>query len=226
MTDAIILLSGGQDSATCLHWALARYNRVHALSLHYGQRHAIELDAARKIGKAATTHIVLDVPSLGALADSALLDPSQPLTASGGLADSEAPAGLPSSFVPGRNMVFLAIASVYAVRMAASAIVTGVCQTDYSGYPDCRRTFIDAMELAATLAMPSSCPIEIITPLMDLTKAETVTLARELGLACWEAIGQSVTCYEGLRPGCGVCPACALRAVGFAEAGEEDPANA
>jgi 7-cyano-7-deazaguanine synthase len=224
---ALVLLSGGQDSATCLYWALERFGTVHALTLHYGQRHAIEIDAAREIGKAAASHLVLDVPSLRTISDSALITPGAAILADGGLADAEAPNGLPTSFVPGRNMVFLALAAAYAVKLGASTIVTGVCQTDYSGYPDCRAEFIEAMARAATLAMPSSSgPIKIATPLMHMTKAETVQLARSLGPACWEALGKSVTCYEGQRPACGACPACGLRAAGFTEADEKDPANA
>lgn len=225
MSSAIVLLSGGQDSTTCLYWALARFEQVHALTMHYGQRHASELDAAREIGKAATSHLTVDVPTLRELADSALLRADVPIHGAGGLEDGEAPGGLPTSFVPGRNMVMLALAATYAVKRGAKTIVTGVCQTDYSGYPDCRAEFIEAMALAATLAMPSSAgPIDIATPLMRMTKAETVALARSLGPACWAALGRSITCYEGQRPGCGACPACVLRARGFAEAGEEDPA--
>ena len=113
-----------------------------------------------------------------------------------------------------------------AVREGARDVVTGTCQTDYSGYPDCRREFVDAFEKALTLAMPSSCgPVRVHTPLMYLTKAETVRLARRLGQGCWDALALSVTCYEGQRPGCGSCPACDLRARGFAEAGEVDPAR-
>lgn len=223
---AVVLLSGGQDSTTCLHVALARFDVVHALTMHYGQRHATEVDAACEVGLAASDHLVLEVPSIRVLADSALLVRDAPLTAAGGLVDAAMPEGLPSSFVPGRNMILLALAAAYAVKVGARSIVTGVCQTDYSGYPDCRAAFIEAMAAAATLAMPSSAgPIEIETPLMDMTKAETVALARRLGPACWSALGRTVTCYEGLRPGCGKCPACQLRAAGFAEANEKDPAN-
>lgn len=226
MSAAVLLLSGGQDSTTCLYWARELFDEVHALTMHYGQRHASEIEASIEIGKAATTHLVLEVPSIKALSQSALLGDGQ-LLGSGGHADREMPEGLPTSFVPGRNMVLLALAACYAVRVGARTIVTGVCETDYSGYPDCRRDFIEFMQRTATLAMPSSCgPIEIATPLMYMTKAATVRLARSLGPKCWAALGRSVTCYEGLRPGCGKCPACKLRAAGFAEAGEEDPAHA
>ncbi len=226
MNAAVLLLSGGQDSTTCLYWARELFDEVHALTMHYGQRHASEIEASIEIGRAATTHLVLEVPSIKALSQSALLDDGQ-LLDSGGYADREAPEGLPTSFVPGRNMVLLALAACYAVRVGACTIVTGVCETDYSGYPDCRREFIESMQRTATLAMPSICgPIEIATPLMYMTKADTVKLARSLGGECWAALGRSVTCYEGQRPGCGKCPACKLRAAGFAEASEEDPAHA
>jgi 7-cyano-7-deazaguanine synthase len=227
MNAAVLLLSGGQDSTTCLYWALQRFDAVHALTMHYGQRHVSEIEAAREIGKAAASHLVIEVPSLRALAESALLDPDAAITPAGGLADREVASGLPTSFVPGRNMVLLALASSYAVKLGAKAIVTGVCQTDYSGYPDCRADFIEAMQRAATLAMPSSAgPIEIVTPLMYMTKAETVALARSLGPTAWAALSRTVTCYEGQRPSCALCPACVLRARGFADAGLEDPARA
>jgi 7-cyano-7-deazaguanine synthase len=229
MTDrAVVLLSGGQDSTTCLFWAKREYHgEVLALSVHYGQRHASELVAADVIARAAgVPHLQLELPALAVIGDSALVDTSKPLTAAGGYADAEAPAGLPSSFVPGRNLLFLAHAAAYAVKVGSKTIVTGVCQTDFSGYPDCRREFIDAMEQACTLAMPSGVgPIKIKTPLMWMTKAETVALARTLP-GCWEALALSVTCYHGKRPGCGTCPACELRAKGFEQAGEADPAAA
>lgn len=225
-TSAVVLLSGGQDSTTCLYWALARFEHVYALTVNYGQRHIAEVIAARKIGKAATDHLVIELPRFSALADSALLeDSTKPLLERGGLPDDQAPDGLPTSFVPGRNLVFLSIAATYAVSRGAHWIVTGVCETDYSGYPDCRAEFIDAMATAASLAMPTSeRPIRIETPLMRMTKAQTVDLARSLGPECWEALGHTVTCYDGQRPGCGACSACKLRAAGFAAAGEEDPA--
>lgn len=227
MSKALVLLSGGQDSVTSLFWAKQFYDEVIAISIHYGQRHYAELDAARKVAELAKVkHRVLELPALALIGGSALLDDSQPLLGSGGLADAQAPDGLPTSFVPGRNMLFLATAAAVAVREQAKDIVTGVCQTDFSGYPDCRRDFIDAMEKAATLAMPSgSGPIRIITPLMYLTKAETVKLAWRLGSTCWEALGYSLTCYQGKKPGCGTCAACELRANGFHEAGHNDPAS-
>ncbi len=202
------------------------FDEVRAVSMFYGQRHASELEAAADIASnAGVIRSQLNLSVLGALADSALVDASQPLTASGGRPDASMPEGLPSSFVPGRNLLFLGFAAALAVKHNIQDIVTGVCQTDFSGYPDCRREFVDAMERAATLAMPSSAgPIRIHTPLMYLSKTETVRLARRLP-GCWEALARTVTCYEGKRPGCGVCAACDLRQRGFAGALEVDPAT-
>ncbi len=229
MPKAIVLLSGGQDSTTCLYWAIDKYGKdnVSAVCIHYGQRHAAELDAARDIAAFAGVPITcLETSLFTQLGDSALVDKDQVITSDSGFGDSEAPRGLPTSFVPGRNMLMMAMAASVAVHEGATRIVSGVCQTDYSGYPDCRQDFVDAMAKAATLAMPSdSGPLHIDTPLMYLTKAETVTLAQKLGDACWEALGKSLTCYHGQRPGCGTCPSCVLREAGFREAGVEDPAR-
>jgi 7-cyano-7-deazaguanine synthase len=224
MSKAVVLFSGGQDSTTCIFWARTLFDEVVAASVFYGQRHRAELRAAQEIAaRAGVKQVVLEAPALGALGGSALVDSTSRIEAGGGHADAAMPSGLPTSFVPGRNALFLALAAAVAVREGCRDVVTGTCQTDYSGYPDCRREFIDAQERALTLAMPSSCgPIRILTPLMHLTKAETVRLARRLP-GCWEALALTVTCYEGRRPGCGFCPACALRSRGFAEAGEVDP---
>jgi 7-cyano-7-deazaguanine synthase len=231
---AVVLFSGGQDSTTCLYMAMRDFDRVVALSVYYGQRHRPELVAAHDIAKlAGVESYFVEIPDYGKLVSgaSALIDSSvaedavQPLFADGGFIDAMAPTGLPTSFVPGRNAVLLTLAAGLAVRLGGKDIVSGVCQTDYSGYPDCRRDFIDAMETALSLAMPSSAgPIRITTPLMRLTKAQTVNLARGLP-GCWEALALSVTCYLGKRPGCKTCPACVLRAKGFADAGVVDPAQ-
>lgn len=224
VSKAIVLFSGGQDSTTCLFWARACFDEIVAVSVFYGQRHRAELRAAQEIAaRVGVRHAVLEAPALGALSDSALVDSTGRIDGSGGRPDATMPGGLPTSFVPGRNAVFLTLAAAVAVKEGARDVVTGTCQTDYSGYPDCRREFVDAQERALSLAMPSSCgPIRVLTPLMWLTKAETVRLARRLP-GCWESLALTVTCYEGLRPGCGSCPACVLRARGFAEAGEIDP---
>ena len=220
---AIVLLSGGQDSTTCLYWPRARWSELHAVSIRYGQRHAVELDAARKVGELAgvASHLVLDLPALGQLADSAL-------TGAGDV-DSEGPhtdrgVRLPATFVPGRNVLMLTLAAARAVQVGAHDVVCGVCETDFSGYPDCRGDFLHALAPALELAMPESArPLRLHAPLLALTKADEVRLARELP-GCWDALAHTVTCYRGERPGCGACPACRLRARGFAEAGYTDPA--
>lgn len=224
---AVVLLSGGQDSTTCLFLAVRDHGaeNVLALSVRYGQRHASELGAAKRIAAlAGVAHRVVDLPVLSETG-SALTDKAKPLTASGGYSDAAAPQGLPSSFVPGRNLLFIATAATVAAAARARIVYTGTCQTDFSGYPDCRREFVDALQHAATLAMPTELgPIEVVTPLMYMTKAESVRLAAELP-GCMDALAESITCYKGERPGCGECPACLLRAKGFAEAGVPDPAK-
>lgn len=225
MSKAVVLFSGGQDSTTCLYWARSVYDEVLALSVLYGQRHRVEVEVAAEIARlAGVEHRLVHLPVLGDLGGSALVGDA-PIKVSGGFPDVAAPEGLPTSFVPGRNALFLTVAASVAVSRGARDIVAGVCQTDYSGYPDCRQVFLEAMEKALTLAMPSSAgPLRLLAPLMSLTKAETVRWARRLR-GCWEALARTVTCYEGRRPGCGVCPSCLLRARGFAEAGEQDPAG-
>ena len=225
MTKAIVLLSGGQDSATCLAWALEKGYECIALSLFYGQRHASELDAARAVALGfGVEHVVESFPVLANIGGSALVGDGT-LAAAGGYEDEQAEGGLPTSFVPGRNLLFLGLAGALAVKHGAKVIVTGVCQTDYSGYPDCRAPFISAMTMALNQAMPSeSGPFEIQTPLMNLTKAATVLMAYDLPGA-WEALAHTITCYNGIKGGCPQgCPACDLRAKGFAEAQLEDPA--
>lgn len=222
---SVVLFSGGQDSTTCLYWAKSQGAVLGAVSVFYGQRHRAELDAAREIAQlAGVPHQLLTCEALGQLADSALVDGSRDLQPAGGLVD-EVAGTLPTSYVPARNAILLALAAAYAVKVGADTIITGVCQTDYSGYPDCRALFIVAFEQALRLGLPSSARVEIVAPLMHLTKAATVLLAQSLP-GCIEALAKSVTCYEGRRPGCGVCPACGLRAKGFAEVGIADPAAA
>lgn len=225
---AVVLLSGGQDSTTCLFWAKKRFRHVHALAFDYGQRHRSELEAARVIaGVAGLEHelVVLELGVLAQLGDSSLVRSSDELAASGGYVDDQMPEGLPTSFVPGRNLLFLGVAAAYAVKNGIKNVVTGVCETDYSGYPDCRETFVVAMQEAINRAMPSSAgPIELHAPLMHLDKAATVSMAHELGFDCWKALALSVTCYQGQRPGCGECPSCRLREAGFEKARYEDPA--
>lgn len=223
MTKAIVLLSGGQDSTTCLFWARPRWAELHAVSIRYGQRHAVELEAAREIGELAgvASHVFLDLPALGQLADSALTGEGD-VGATGPHTDRGVK--LPATFVPGRNALMLTLASARAVQVGAHDVVCGVCETDFSGYPDCRGEFLEALQPALELAMPESArPLRLHAPLLSMTKAAEVLLAREL-LGCWDALAKTVTCYRGERPGCGACPACQLRARGFAAAGYPDPA--
>lgn len=231
---AVVLLSGGQDSTTCLFWAKHKLVdmeseepvELHTLSVHYGQKHARELEAARRIAMDAgvESHVEIDLGLLMTGGESDLLAAStRGVLPKGGMKDREMPTGLPTSFVPGRNLLFLAAATARAGAVGARSIITGVCQTDYSGYPDCRDSFINAMNAAIGMAWPSMEPApSVITPLMNLTKTETVQLARTLP-GCWEALANSVTCYYGRA--CGECPACFLRRRGFADAGELDPAE-
>ena len=222
---AVVLLSGGQDSTTCLYWARERFSPVAALAVNYGQRHVAELLAARAVAElAGASFRLLTLEALTQLGGSALLPGGGELREAGGLVDADAPAGLPTSYVPGRNLLLLGLAGAYAASLGVRDLVCGASQADYSGYPDCRRPFMDAMEAALTLALPTTCgPLRVHAPLMNCTKADTVRLAWALP-GCWEALALTVTCYRGLRPGCGVCPSCRLRARGFAEAGRPDPA--
>jgi 7-cyano-7-deazaguanine synthase len=214
---ALVLLSGGQDSATCLYWARERFGSVLAVSFDYGQRHRVELLAAAEIGRMAGVerHTVLPVEALAVLGGSGLVDPSLAV-------DEVGQDGLPASFVPGRNVLFMVLAAAAAYRWGVEHLVAGFCQTDYSGYPDCRNETVVATQQALSLGMDRRFTVH--TPLMWLTKAESVHMARNLQ-GCWDALGKSVTCYRG-QPACGRCPACRLRAKGFEESGLADPACA
>lgn len=220
---ALVVLSGGQDSTTCLFWAIDRFGRksVETLTFDYGQRHRIELVAAGEVAKYANVpNTVLPIDTFGKIGGSALTDDSVqvPQTASGAASSDE----LPATFVPGRNLIFLTFAAAYAWRHDIDNLVTGVAQTDYSGYPDCRRATIDALE--ETIALGFERRMTIHTPLMHLSKKETVLLAKELSAV--DALGLTHTCYNGSRPPCGECAGCILRARGFAEAGIPDPLTA
>jgi len=223
---ALVLFSAGQDSATCLACALSRYARVETIGFYYGQRHAVELEQRGPLRTAIASldpqwlsrlggDVVVDISGYGALAGSAL---------TADRAIEIAGSGLPTTFVPGRNLVFLTIAAAQAYRRGIDILVGGMCETDFSGYPDCRRDTIDAQERALALGLER--PIRIETPLMHLTKAQTWALAHELGgePLVQLIVEHSHTCYEGDRThrhawgyGCGACPACDLRAKGWAE---------
>ncbi len=217
MDKALVVLSGGQDSTTCLYWAIDRFggDKVETVTFDYGQRHRIELECAARVAElAGVSNTLLPIDTFGALGGDALTDADIPVQQ--GIA---AESGLPNTFVPGRNLVFLTFAAAYAWQRGITQLVTGVAQTDYSGYPDCRADTIAALQRAICLGMESD--IVIHTPLMHLSKKETVEMARDLGAL--PAMGLTHTCYNGQRPPCGKCPACELRARGFAEAGIEDP---
>ncbi len=221
---ALVLFSGGQDSTTCLAWALERFERVETLGFDYGQRHRIEL-AQRGVLRETLAAIrpewaqrlgpdhVLDLAALGAISDTALTS---------GRAIEMGAKNLPNTFVPGRNLIFLAFAAALAYRRGLTRIVGGMCETDFSGYPDCRDDAVKAMQVALNIGMESRFVLE--TPLMWIDKAQSWALAEKLGGAkLVEAIVEhSHTCYLGERGarhawgyGCGECPACRLRAQGF-----------
>jgi 7-cyano-7-deazaguanine synthase len=222
---ALVLFSGGQDSTTCLAHALAQYEQVETIAFDYGQRHRIELDARLQVVHALRVQFphwaarlgedhLLAVPVLGEISETAL-------TRDIAMAMQEQ--GLPNTFVPGRNLLFLTLAAALAYRRGLDVLVTGVCETDFSGYPDCRDDTIKAMQIALSLGMDRRILIE--TPLMWIDKAETWRMAERLGgAALVELIAEHThTCYLGERGtrhawghGCGTCPACALRAGGWA----------
>jgi 7-cyano-7-deazaguanine synthase len=215
MPAALVVLSGGQDSTTCLAWTLRRFAPVDAITFDYGQRHRIELACAADIARRAGVrhHRVLGIDSLKALGGNAL-------TGGEAVASGVNPAnGLPNTFVPGRNLLFMTLAAAWAYQLGTLDLVTGVCQTDYSGYPDCRADTMQALQQALRLGMEHA--VVIHTPLMHLTKAESVRLAAAEGAL--DLLAYSHTCYNGAVPPCATCPACLLRAKGFAEAGVADP---
>ena len=206
---ALVVFSGGQDSTTCLFWAKRNFKKVYALSFLYGQKHQKEVELAREIARKAEVEFdVMDVSFIGSLGHNSLTDTSMVM-------DQEKPAdSFPNTFVPGRNLFFLSIAAVYARERGINHLITGVSQTDFSGYPDCRDVFIKSMNVTLNLAM--DYPFNLKTPLMYLTKAQTWALADELGAL--DYIRQHThTCYEGVEGGCGECPSCKLRDKGLQE---------
>ena len=223
---ALVLFSGGQDSATCLAWALARYDHVETIGFDYGQRHRIELQCRltvlaqlREIDLASAARLgddhVIDLTVLGQISDTAM---TQERVID--MLDS----GLPNTFVPGRNLLFFTFAAAVAYRRGLQVLVGGMCETDYSGYPDCRDNTLKALQVALSLGMDT--PMVVETPLMWLDKAATWALAETLGGAPLVALVQehTHTCYLGDRSvrhawgyGCGCCPACALRRTGYAQ---------
>lgn len=205
---ALVVFSGGQDSTTCLFWATRRFKKVYALSFLYGQKHQKEVELALQIAtKAGVSFDVMDVSFIGHLGRNSLTDTTMVM-------DSEKPEGsFPNTFVPGRNLFFLSIAAVYARERGISHLVTGVSQTDFSGYPDCRDSFIKSLNVTLNLAMDEQFVIH--TPLMWLDKAQTWALADELGVLDLVR-NETLTCYNGIPgDGCGHCPACKLRREGL-----------
>jgi 7-cyano-7-deazaguanine synthase len=221
---ALVLFSGGQDSSVCLAWALRRFATVETVGFDYGQRHAVEMQARQRVRSAMVERFpdwaarlgedhVLDIRGFGAVGETAM-------TSERAFEITEK--GLPSTYVPGRNLVFLTYAAALADRRRAGILIGGMCETDFSGYPDCRRDAIDALEHALNLGMAQAFRID--TPLMRLTKAETWALAMGLGGDALVdlILEESHTCYRGDRGhrhpwgyGCGDCPACDLRARGW-----------
>ncbi len=221
---ALVLFSGGQDSTACLAWALSRYAHVETLGFAYGQRHAVELSCRPVLLEALRTQFpawaprlgedhVLDLTLLGQISDTALTSERQIQMQAN---------GLPNTFVPGRNLIFLNFAAAVAYRRGASVLVAGMCETDYSGYPDCRDNTLKALQVALSLGLDT--PLTLETPLMWLDKAQTWALSDQLGGLALTALIEEHThsCYLGQRSqrhawgyGCGQCPACELRRRGF-----------
>lgn len=226
---ALLVLSGGQDSTTCLFWALREGYEVHAVTFDYNQRHRIEIDAAKLVAKmgGVVTHEVIELGPI--------LKGTSPLVSDNDLeqyADHHSlPGGLEKTFVPMRNQLFLTLAANRAFVLGIDTLITGVCQEDFGGYPDCRRVFIDALATAGTLGTFTGQdgalgPLTILTPLMDLTKAESVELAWNLtqeGFNAYGALAFSHTAYDGAYPPTGHDHATLLRAKGFEEADIPDP---
>lgn len=224
---ALVVFSGGQDSTTCLIWALKKFKEVSVITFNYKQRHQVEIECAKNIinlinkgeikslNWVETTtkidHKIVDISFLSELLQTAMIQDSE-------IKFDEA-TGLPTTFVPGRNILFLTIAGAYAYQKKIKHLITGVCQTDYSGYPDCRDNTIKSLE--ETLKLGMDYDLSIHTPLMWKTKAESIQIMQELGGL--ELLRYTHTCYRGERPACGNCFACELRLKGFQEARLEDP---
>ncbi len=216
---ALVVFSGGQDSTTCLHWALRTFASVETVFFDYGQRHKNEVLAAQNIAwKLQVPLRIFRLDFFRELKGNSLTDPAMDISAGMG------GHGLPNTFVPGRNLLFLTQAASYAYERGIRDIVTGVCETDYSGYPDCRHETLRALQKSLHLGLgwPERGGIfRIHAPLMFRTKAESISLARDWGAL--ESLALTHTCYEGVFPPCGRCPSCLLRAKGFAEVGIPDP---
>jgi len=227
---ALVVLSGGQDSVTCLANAKAVFSQVHAVTFHYGQAHSVELESAKKAAGilGVESHEIIFMPEGILQSTSPLVSRSHALDTYEGV-DALPDEGIEQTFVPMRNALFLTVAANRAVSLGAATIITGVSQEDFGGYPDCRSTFLEAQAAAINAAIMglTDTPIILEAPLLYLDKRETVNLAvnlqEEYGLPVMEALAYSHTCYAGAVPPCGKCHACLLRQRGFEAAGVEDP---
>lgn len=212
MRKALVILSGGQDSTTCLYWAIKRYGKenVSAVGFDYGQRHKKELHCAEDICRdAGINYDIINTPIINELSANALTRPEIEV-------EEKKPEGAPpNTFVEGRNLLFISYAAIYAKTHGITDLITGVCETDFSGYPDCRDAFIKSLNVTLNLAMDYGFVIH--TPLMWLDKAETWQMADELGVMDI-VYKKTLTCYNGIvGEGCGHCPACHLRKRGYDE---------
>lgn len=214
MSKALLIFSGGQDSTTLLGWAKKEYDIVEAVTFMYGQKHEVEIEQSKIIcRKYRIKQYLINIDFLSQIVDSAL-------TTRGDVSQSHARLKhLPASFVPNRNAIFITLAHALAQKIGAEILITGVCETDYSGYPDCRAVFIDSIQ--KTLHLASDTLIHIVTPLMKINKAQTFQLAENVGILD-DVIELSHTCYNGDRThrhdwgyGCGECPACKIRQEGW-----------
>ncbi|MCD8888683.1 7-cyano-7-deazaguanine synthase QueC [Staphylococcus arlettae] len=205
---ALVVFSGGQDSTTCLFWAKARFDEVTLVTFDYGQRHQTEIDVAKRIAHEQNLqHHVLDMSLLSQLTPNALTNHE--------LAIDTAEDGVPNTFVPARNLLFLSFAGALAYQLNIENIITGVCETDFSGYPDCRDSFVKSMNVTLNLAMDKNFVLH--TPLMWLDKKQTWELSDQLGVLDYIK-DQTLTCYNGIiGQGCGECPACHLRTRGLTQ---------
>jgi 7-cyano-7-deazaguanine synthase len=211
---ALVVFSGGQDSTTCLYWALKNFQEVSAITFDYGQRHSIELECSKKICiDLGIPQKIIEMKFLAQLNSNALTESKIEPEAIGGMNN------LPNTFVPGRNILFLTLAASYAIPRGIQHVVMGVCETDYSGYPDCREAFMQKIEEALSLGLDTE--LKIHRPLMNLSKAQIFALAEQVG-GLDVVIEKSHTCYRGERTvknawgyGCGACPACELRKAGY-----------
>lgn len=207
---ALVVFSGGQDSTTCLAQAVREYGKenVWCITFHYGQRHGLEVEVAKKIAAdfGVAEHRLVSLDWYNQLTTNALLNPELAIA-------QDASSGCPNTVVDGRNMMFLLVAAIYAKSRGIRTIITGVCETDFSGYPDCRDVFVKSCNVTLNLAM--AYDFRIVTPLMDLTKEETWALADRLGVLEYVA-SNTLTCYNGVvGRGCGTCPSCVLRQRGY-----------